>query len=90
MFFIQTKIQMSLLEFISNRIPRYSKNERDAEWEKGRLYGQREMGYTRDAKSGRFASLHPRRNLGVIHSSDETCLSLSAVESPDRRESRHA
>lgn len=78
---------MSLLTYILNRLPIYSRNDVDAQWEVGRLYGRAEMGYTRDAKSGRFASLHPRRNYGVIHGADETCLGLSAVESPDRRSS---
>ena len=77
---------MKLREWIANRLPLFSKNERDQAWAEGVEFGKRQVGLSRDSR-GRFASLHPRRNYGVIHGADETCLSLSAVESPDRRSS---
>lgn len=77
---------MSLIEWIGNRLPLYTRNERDAAWTQGYMLGAKEVGLTRDSR-GRFASLHPRRSLGTIHGSDEDLSSLRMVESPDRRSS---
>ena len=78
---------MKLREWIANRLPLFSKNERDQAWAEGVEFGKRQVGLSRDSR-GRFASLHPRRNLGVLHAQDEDLTGLRTVESPnwDRRD----
>ena len=77
---------MSLIEWLGNRLPIYSRNSRDAAYVEGYLVGAREVGLTRDSH-GRFRSLNPKRTLGTLHLADEDLSSLRLVESPDRRES---
>jgi hypothetical protein len=50
----------------------------------GFIAGCKNAGVMRD-KGGRFASLHPRKNYGVIHGADEDFASIERVETPDRR-----
>ena len=87
---------MSLLTWISDRLPIYSRNallNADGEgYYQGYIDGCRSVGLTRDTR-GRFQSLQkkqqlkPKRNYGKMFAADEDLSSLRMVESPDRRSS---
>ncbi len=70
---------MNLLQFLSARLPLYSRNARDAAWLTGYEAGKKLAKLTR-APNGQYKSLRARRNMGVTHLSEKDAQYLKRVE----------